>query len=128
MENVISFFQSVSKEIVGGALALICAIAGARIASHSVVKQDRERSLRDAYADVFAGYYACVVDPSEKNLLLMVTALERALLICSSKSAELMLDIMVPLVGTPSDVQKASELIQKLRESAKEDVRNTKRK
>ena len=120
--------KSTMPECVGGLLALLCAIVGAKIATKSGEKQEKIKSLQSAYADVFAGYYSCVLESSDKNILLFVTAVERAMLICSENSAQIMLNTLAILLVHPVDIGSLGENIQALRVSAKEDVSHANRK
>lgn len=119
---------SVVPEFVGGLLALLCAFVGAKMATKSGEKLERSKSLRNAYADVFAGYYSYLTEDSDENILLLVTATERAMLICSEKSEKIMIDIVALLLTHPADSTGLGEKMQSLRASAKEDVRHANRK
>ena len=89
-QSMLKLLESAIPEFVGGLLALLCAIVGAKIATKSGERQERTKSLQNAYADVFAGYYICMMESSDKNILSLVIAIERATLICSKRSAEIM--------------------------------------
>lgn len=87
---MISFLTTYGDVIVSGLMALACAVVGAKIATKSSETQERQQVLREAYADVFAGYYTYLLDDTDRNILLLATAVERAMLICSEQSARIM--------------------------------------
>lgn len=114
--------EAAIPECVGGLLALLCAIVGAKIATKSGKQQERAKSLQSAYADVFAGYYACMMENSDKNILNLVIAIERATLICSKRSAEIMKKAIFQLSKEPVDIQELGGIICQLRDSAAKDL------
>lgn len=64
--------KSVSPEIIGGLLALASAIIGAKIATKANKQETKAKELREAYADVFSGYYACMVEMSGEDVYKLV--------------------------------------------------------
>ena len=54
----------------------------------------------------------------------LVTAIERACLICSQKSETIMRDAIPTLAKEPLDISALGEQMLRLREEAKKDVRN----
>ena len=75
---------------------------------------------------VFAGYYARMEDDSSQSLMQLVTAIERACLICSPESEQIMRR-SVPIVSTEDlDLDALGLCIHQLRKSAKDDVQNVK--
>ena len=116
--------KSVSPEIIGGLLALATAVIGAKIATKANKQETKAKELREAYADVFSGYYACMVEMSGEDVYKLVTAIERACLICSQKSETIMRDAIPTLAKEPLDISALGEQMLRLREEAKKDVRN----
>lgn len=118
--------ESIAPEFIGGLMAIVCAVIGARMATRSSEKQAKTKALQSAYADVFAGYYACIMDESDKNIFGLVSAIERTCLICSPEAEETMKEAVSVLVTKPIDLRKLGEKICLLREQAKKDVRKAK--
>ena len=118
--------ESIAPEFIGGIMAIVCAVIGARMATRSSEKQSKAKALQSAYADVFAGYYACIMDESDKNVFRLVSAIERACLICSPEAEETMKEAVSVLVSQPINLEKLGEKICLLREQAKKDVRKAK--
>lgn len=127
-QSMLKLLESAIPEFVGGLLALLCAIVGAKIATKSGERQERTKSLQNAYADVFAGYYICMMESSDKNILSLVIAIERATLICSKRSAEIMKEAIFQLSKEPVDIQALGGIICQLRASAAKDLENHQRK
>lgn len=63
-----------------------------------------------------------MLDASDKNMIALVTAAERTMLICSKESKKAILDIFPLLLSEPVDMQKLGVAIQRLRELATKDV------
>lgn len=126
--GVLSFAVSFGDELVGGVMAIICAVIGARMATRSSKAQEWHKSLQDAYADVFARYFACMVENSDENALAFITAEERLRLICSSESEQIIEESIPILAEDNPDLEKLGACIQKLRKSAKEDLEHYQRK
>lgn len=118
--------ESIAPEFIGGLMAIVCAVIGARMATRSSEKQAKAQALQSAYADVFTGYYACMADESDENILGLVSAIERTCLICSPEAEETMKEAVSVLVTKPIDLRKLGEKICLLREQAKKDVRKAK--
>lgn len=115
---------NILPEIIGGLLAILCAIIGAKIATESNSSLAYEKELRDAYADVFAGYYARLESDSGEALVKLITAIERACLICSAESERIMRQT-VPIVSEIDiNASALGVYIRRLREEAKKDVKN----
>ena len=112
----------------GGLLAIVCAVIGAKLATSATRRIDRAKALRDVYADIFAAYFTCTIDLSDENILRLVTAVERGMLICCEPSISLMREAIRVLAQDRPDLNTLSSIISKLRMSAKEDVRNAERK
>ena len=124
------FLQSLalhSSELLVGIIGIVGTVVGAKISAKASTRQDQVKALRDAYADVFAGYYSCMLDSSDKNAIALVTAVERTMLICSKESKEAMLEIFPILLAEPMDMQKLGIAIQQLREKAAKDVKKRQR-
>lgn len=119
---------SVLPEVVGGVLALVCAVVGAKLVIHADARQARGKELQEAYADVFAAYYSCLANMNDENILRLVSAMERTCLICSPAADALMRDTIKMLLTNADDMEELGANIQLLRNEAKKDVRNTKRK
>lgn len=119
---MIEYLKLVLPEFTGGLLALICAVVGAEIATKSNERQHRRRELQNAYASVFSGYYACMVEMSAKNLLELVSAMEMTCLICSPASERTIRETVSILAKDPLDGEKLGGQIQLLREQAKKDI------
>lgn len=120
--------ESIIPEFVGGLMAIVCAVIGAKMATNASEKQNKAKELREAYSDVFAGYYSCMMNMSDDSVKCLVTAIERTCLICSTEAEQIMVDTIVVLSEEPLDTKKLGEKIQLLREQAKKDVGKTKRK
>lgn len=118
--------ESIAPEFIGGLMAIVCAVIGARMATRSSEKQAKAQALQNAYADVFAGYYACIVDGTDENIFGLVSAIERACLICSPEAEATMKEATTILVTKPIDIRKLGVQICLLREQAKKDVRKAK--
>lgn len=120
--------ESIAPEFIGGLMAIMCAVIGARMATRSSEKQAKSQALQNAYADVFAGYYACIVDgiDGNQNLFRLVSAIERACLICLPEAEAIMKKANAILVTKPVDIRKLGAQIYLLREQAKKDVRKAK--
>lgn len=65
---------------------------------------------------------------NDENILRLVSAMERACLICSPAADALMRDTIKMLLTNADDMEELGANIQLLRNEAKKDVRNTKRK
>lgn len=120
--------ESTIPEFVGGLMAIMCAVIGAKMATNASERQIRTKELRDAYSDVFSGYYSCMMDMSDDSVKRLVTAIERTCLICPQETEKIMVDTIVVLSKEPLDTKKLGEKIQLLREQAKKDVGKAKRK
>lgn len=118
--------ESIAPEFIGGIMAIVCAVIGARIATRSSEKQSKMQALQSAYADVFTGYYACIMDESDENVFRLVSAIERACLICSPEAEKTMKEAASILVTKPIRLEKLGGKIFLLREQAKKDVRKAK--
>lgn len=125
---MLDIIKSILPELVGGILAIICAIVGAKLVIHANTLQANSKELQEAYADVFAAYYSCITSMSDKNILGLVSAMERARLLCSPTSEELMREVVQMLLTDTEDTEKLGSKIQQLRDEAKKDVCNAKRK
>lgn len=119
---MIEIFKTLAPEFLGGLMAVVCAVIGAKIATHSEKNLKRGEGLRDAYADVLAGYYCFLLDGSDKNVLKITTATECAMLICSPQSEQLMKEIIELLSADRRNDQKIGLKIQELRKCAQNDV------
>lgn len=122
MEQFLQNLALHSNELLAGVIGIVGTLIGGKIAAKASACQDRVKALRDAYADVFAGYYSCMLDASDKNMVALVTAAERTMLICSKESKKAILDIFPLLLSEPVDMQKLGVAIQRLRELAAKDV------
>lgn len=119
---MLKFFESVMPELIGGFMAIICAVIGAKMATRSSETREWRKSLQNAYADVFSRFFACVVENSDENALAFITAEERLRLICSSRSEQI-IDESIPILAKDNpDFDKLGACIKKLRKSAKEDL------
>ncbi len=118
--------ESIIPEFIGGLMAIVCAVIGARIATKSSEKQTKSKALQEAYANVFAGYYICMMNTSDKAILNLASSIERAFLLCSPDAEEIMKETISILASSPLDAEKLAEKIFALRKQAKEDVRNAK--
>lgn len=119
-------FESIVPEFIGGLMAIVCAIIGAKIATQSSEKQARTKALQIAYGDVFAGYYAYLMDDSDEGIFQFVSAIERACLICSPEAEKTMREAISVLAAKPKDIKELGRKISLLREQAKKDVRKAK--
>ena len=116
------------NEIVGGILAILGVVIGAKVTSRAADEQAHQKLLMDCYANVFAKYYMFLADTSDDNLAEFATAAERARLICCPESEKLLAEI-TPLLAAPErDTAKIVPLFNALRESAKKDTRDYYRK
>lgn len=114
---------------ISGLMALSGVIVGAKIRSKDDERKERERRVIDAYADTFKWYYANLIDrDSKENWLMLVSSVERAMLLCSKDSAEVMQKIFKALSTYPPNEKELSESIELLRESAKKEMRHNKHK
>lgn len=113
---------------ISGIIALSGVIVGAKIQSKDSERKERKRRIIDAYADIFKWYYANLIDrDSKENWLMLVSSVERAMLLCSKDSAEVMQRVFVTLSKYPPDVKEMSESLELLRESAKKEMGDDKR-
>lgn len=122
------WLKSAAPEFVGGILAIICAVIGAKIASHATERQILRKDLLDAYAAVFAGYYTCIPNDSDELVVRLIAAIERACLICSPESEALMRQMVPMLLSDKRDYDAIGAVMSELRREAKKDARKTKRK
>ena len=113
---------SVVPEFVGGILALMCAVIGAKIATISSERQSKRQDLQRAYAEVFAGYYACMNEKTDENLLRLITAVEASCLICSEQSESIMRESIQVLTKDQVDIAELGNCIKRLREYTKQDI------
>ncbi len=111
-------------EVISGGMAIICAVIGAKMATYSSKTLERGLILRDAYTAVFSGYYGFLKDESEDRMLEIASAMEVAMLLCSSQSELLMSEILDLLIYSPNDLTKIGQKMNALRSSAKADVAN----
>lgn len=113
---------------ISGIIALSGVIVGAKIQSKDSERKERKRRIIDAYADIFKWYYANLIDrDSKENWLMLVSSVERAMLLCSEDSAKVMQRVFVTLSKYPPDVKEMSEVLELLRESAKKEMGDDKR-
>jgi hypothetical protein len=122
------FLTSVAPELVGGFLAIICAVIGAKIATKSSEHQVHKKELIDAYSEVLSNCYICALDLSDKHKMQLIVSAERAGLICSESSEQIMRNMLLLLADENPNIEEFSEQIKNLRISAKEDVSNANRK
>lgn len=114
--------ESIAPEFIGGIMAIVCAVIGAKIATRSERNLKRGISLRDAYADVLSRYYYFLLDDSDKNVLEITAATERAMLICSPQSEQVMKEIIELLSADQRNDQEIGLKIQELRKHAQNDL------
>lgn len=114
--------ESIAPEFIGGLMAVVCAVIGAKIATRAEKDLKRGETLRNAYADLLAGYYNFLMDDSEKNVFEIAVATERVILICSPQSEQLMKEILELISSDQRDSQEIGLKIQKLRKHAQNDV------
>ena len=123
------FLKAVSPEMVGGLLAILCAVIGAKIATSASKNQARKRELLDAYAELFAAYYNFVADDrSKENSVQLMVSVERVRLLCSEKSERIITALAPLLTSDPLQIDELAKKISQLREAAKEDLRCANRK
>ena len=85
------FLKTIAPDFVGGILALVCAVVGAKIATSASNKRAEKDALCKVYADVFSGIYKVITtDPTDEAIFSFVTAVERARLLCSKESEEIL--------------------------------------
>ncbi len=125
---MLAWLQSVFPELVGGIMAILCAVIGAKIASRSTERQILRKDLLDAYAAVFAGYYACIPNDSEEAAVNLIASIERACLICSPESEAIMRQMVPMLLSDKRDYDAIGTVMSELRGEAKKDARKTQRK
>ena len=123
-----AWLQSAFPEFIGGIMAIVCAIIGAKMASRSTERQAQRRDLLDAYAAVFADYYACIANDSEPAVVALITSIERACLICSPTSESLMRQLVPMLLADKRDYTAIGKTMTVLRGEAKKDARKANRK
>jgi hypothetical protein len=123
MEDVLN---AAFPEFVGGIMAVICAVIGAKIAISAAKRQERKKNLLDAYAELFSAYYDLVADDkSEKNSVHFMVSVERVRLLCSERSERLITELAPLLTSDPLQIDELAKKISQLREAAKEDLRHT---
>lgn len=126
---MVGFIVSVLPEIVGGIMAIMCAVIGAKIATSATKNQARKSELMDAYAALFAAYYSFVADDrSKENSVKIMVSMDRVRLLCSEKSEQIITEFAPLLTSDPLQIDELAKKISRLREAAKEDLRNTNRK
>lgn len=117
------FLVSVASEIIGGLLAILCAVVGAKIATSATRKQSRRKELLEAYADLFASYYALVADEvSEKNSVQFMASIEKCRMLCSRQADKIIAELAPLFTSNPIPLGKMSMLISQLREAARKDL------
>lgn len=114
--------ESIAPEFIGGFMAIVCAVIGAKVATRSEKDLKRGETLRDAYAEVLAGYYDFLLNASDENLFKIAIATERAVMLCSPQSEELMRAILGLLSDEQRDSHEIGLKIQELRKHAQNDV------
>lgn len=123
------FIESVIPEVVGGLLALACAVVGAKMATSASKESSRREELIDAYARVFAAFYERMAHDNDPDVVVRsVTAIERACLICSPKVETLLRDALPIVAKVELDMERLAPIILSLRKETKRDIENTYRK
>lgn len=125
---MVEILALVIPDLLGGVLAIICAIIGAKIATVSTWKRDRYQELCDIYTDLFSAYYRCSSDLSDENLFLLAVAAERVQLICPDEITEKTKQLTLRLARGEKDFIALGPLVQELRELAKNDMKYYQRK
>ena len=109
-------------ELLGGFIALLCAIIGARAAGKWNMRQAKRTELRDAYADLLACYYVRVQHRDEESLLKLAIASERVLLTCSSDAEILIRNAFHEAAQSPINLVRMDELEQQIRLQARKEL------
>ena len=123
------FLKAVFPEIVGGLLAILCAIIGAKLATSGERRRDRRRELLDVYTGFFAAYYNFVTDDRSKEYSVqLIASFERLRLLCSKRSEKIIVELAPLLTSDPLQIDELAKKISLLREAAKEDLRHAERK
>ena len=134
LHKLLEFIKENSDSLIACTMGIVGAIIGGKIAAASTLRQDRRKSLMDAYADVFAAIYICLGDYTDSLsfLLTLATAMEKAKLICSKESADSMANILGILMDSDVDLadrkSRCIKLISGLRNLAAYDIKHCKGK
>lgn len=125
-----SYLPPAIPELLGGLIALLCAIMGAKIASMGNIEQSRQTALRDAYADLFAQIVESMrevsdgSDLSNQSFSRLVVAGTRTILICSGEAQKIIGKILQEAGSDQCDWAKVGSLVGDLMLEAHRDLKN----
>lgn len=120
-------------ELLGGLLALVCAIIGAKTAAAGSLEQSRRTVLRDAYADLFAQIFSVFREatvqgePSDQAVLLLTVAANRVMLTSSERAEQIISDLLPALLTDHINIQAVGRLTEELRLEAQKDLKTRRR-
>lgn len=120
-------------ELLGGLLALACAVIGAKMAAAGSLEQSRRTVLRDAYADLFSQIFSVlkeIVDQnriSDRSGILLAVAANRVMLTSSERAEQIIRELLPELLGDHPDTNKIGRLTEALRSEAQKDLKTRRR-
>lgn len=109
-------------ELLGGFIALLCAIIGARAAGKWNMRQAKRTELRDAYADLLASYYIRAQNMDADSLLKVAIASERVLLTCSPDAEIFIRNAFHEAAQNPINLVRMDALEQQIRLHARKEL------
>lgn len=115
--------ESIVSEIIGGLMAIFCAVIGAKLATRQSKKKDKTDRLIDSYANLFAALFAAISDRTTENMVSFVAASHRVGLISSPESQNLIEEITDLLCDPEMDTKALAKKVDALQSLAKEDVK-----
>lgn len=109
--------------VVTGVFTIAGVIIGILSSRKFESKKIRKQFLLDAYAEVFSAYYAFFPLRTASELPRLLTAIEKAKLLCSEQSVKIMDSILLRIQQTWPKCDDCLELMKLLRESAQQDLK-----
>ena len=116
-----------NSELLSALIASCFTLLGVFIGNFSARKtaksQEQMRLLAEYYAEVFTAFSANAPFSDQRQCLAFISSLEKAWLLCSEESSEIIKELVSLLTKTDPPPKECAELFTRLRESAKKDLR-----
>lgn len=133
LEFLCAYLPPAIPELLGGLLALACAIIGAKMAAAGSLEQSRRTTLRDAYADLFSQIFSVLKEiveqsgASDQSVMLLAVAANRVMLTSSERAEQIIKELLPALLADHPDTNKVGQLTEALRLEAQKDLKTRRR-
>lgn len=117
---------SFTPALITGTLAIIGVVVGAKMSQKATIRIETRKMLADFYAELFVSYMTFLTNNTYEAVGVLLGKIERVKLLCSEESHDLLCQLQQEIPKENMNHEKCAIIIDQLRISAKNDIRNKK--